>query len=361
MTGLVSSVLELGSVKDRPDLTSYSKDSMRALGRSDVLRLRQFAKSGFALAFDMHGIQNLIWPSDSAVLETTIGPAPAVLFVERNISEHGKGWVLSTRPYVKMASLFLFPLVVYIMYLIAKEILCSSGLCRVSDAKQEPAQSLADDECVTGQAWSAADEDGPEPADKDTTEKPDDNQDDTGSNFIVKSANFLSTKLGSVLAAIPKSLPTVPPPFAIPFVTQTSNVLRKTSEIFSSAIQKSTNCIVDVLAPFVFGSLLLLTTATGIMLYGVGHVGIAKIAQSGIFGLNEDAIDTLLEMIHMQWRLMRQLKWSWWFSVAGRYESRCQYGFRQKQLEEDGGPEYGPQHVHDHHTCTDPALRHVRE
>ena len=353
MAGLVS-ILELGSVKDRPDVTSYSMNSMRALGKSDVLRMRRFAKTVLALAFDMHGIQSVISPPSPA-LETTIGLDPALLSMERNSSKHSKEWVLSTTTYVKMASLILVPFVVYMMYSGTKRFLHSLCLCSASDAKQEPDQFLADGEWTIGQALSAADENGQEPEDKDAAETPDDTRNDADPNSIAKSANFLSAKLGSVLAAVSTSLPTVPRLFAIPFATHISNALRRTSKTLNSAIQKSSNCIVDALAPLVFGSLLLLTTATGILLYGVGRVGIAKIAQSGIFGLNEDAIDTLLEMIHMQWRLMRQLKWSWWFSVAGRYESCCQYSLRQKHQEKDGEPEHGQERIRDCHICTDPA------
>ncbi|KAL1891699.1 hypothetical protein Sste5346_007448 [Sporothrix stenoceras] len=56
---------------------------------------------------------------------------------------------------------------------------------------------------------------------------------------------------------------------------------------------------VETLAPAVLGVILIVTTATGIVLYGIGYVGVSSLAESGVFGLTKDAIDTLLELIQM--------------------------------------------------------------
>ncbi|CAK7265636.1 hypothetical protein SEPCBS119000_001614 [Sporothrix epigloea] len=79
---------------------------------------------------------------------------------------------------------------------------------------------------------------------------------------------------------------------------------------------------VETLAPIVFGTILIVTTATALVLYGIGHVGVASLTESGVFGLTKDAVDTLLGLVRMQWRFVRQLRWSWWLNTAARYEQR---------------------------------------
>ncbi len=113
-----------------------------------------------------------------------------------------------------------------------------------------------------------------------------------------------------------------------------------TARFLSQASKIATSCVVDVLAPFVFGTLLVVTTATGIVLYGIGHVGVTTLARSGAFGLNKEALGTLLELAKMQCRFLRQLRWSWWLSAAARYEKRYEHHFKG-------------QHEHEHHVCSD--------
>ncbi|CAK7237658.1 hypothetical protein SEUCBS140593_010058 [Sporothrix eucalyptigena] len=79
---------------------------------------------------------------------------------------------------------------------------------------------------------------------------------------------------------------------------------------------------VETLAPLVFATIVILTTATAIVLYGIGHVGVSRLTESGVFGLTDESIDTLLGMVKMQWRFLRQLRWSWWLETAARYERR---------------------------------------
>ncbi|CAK7263889.1 hypothetical protein SEPCBS57363_000793 [Sporothrix epigloea] len=79
---------------------------------------------------------------------------------------------------------------------------------------------------------------------------------------------------------------------------------------------------VETLAPFVFGAILIVTLATALVMYGIGHVGVASLTESGVFGLTKDAIDTLLGLVRLQWRFVRQLRWSWWLDTAARYERR---------------------------------------
>ncbi|CAK7564792.1 MAG: hypothetical protein SEPTF4163_002693 [Sporothrix epigloea] len=102
--------------------------------------------------------------------------------------------------------------------------------------------------------------------------------------------------------------------------------LRVTGRILVGALRIIISTVaegaVETLAPFVFGAILIVTTATALVLYGIGHVGVASLTESGVFGLTKDAIDTLLGLIRLQWRFVRQLRWSWWLDTAARYERR---------------------------------------
>ncbi|CAK7231155.1 hypothetical protein SBRCBS47491_007836 [Sporothrix bragantina] len=70
---------------------------------------------------------------------------------------------------------------------------------------------------------------------------------------------------------------------------------------------------VETLAPFVFGAILIVTTATAIVLFGIGHVGVASLTESGVFGLTKDAVDTLLGLPRSHIRLEKRRDWVRWF------------------------------------------------
>lgn len=63
ITGTTPSVLDLCPMKDRQQLISFTTDSLRALGRQDVLRLRQSFSALAAFALDACWIGcTILWP-----------------------------------------------------------------------------------------------------------------------------------------------------------------------------------------------------------------------------------------------------------------------------------------------------------
>ncbi|EFX05537.1 hypothetical protein CMQ_3606 [Grosmannia clavigera kw1407] len=77
--------------------------------------------------------------------------------------------------------------------------------------------------------------------------------------------------------------------------------------------------IVDTIAPFIFGVTLVLTTSVGIVLYGIGHVGIATAARSGILGIDLATVRTLVRWL---WRLLIRFNWAWGLRTVFGWERR---------------------------------------
>lgn len=130
--------------------------------------------------------------------------------------------------------------------------------------------------------------------------------------------------------------------------------LEETVAVLREKMQPTVEWMVDTIAPFFFGVTLVLTTSVGIVLYGIGHVGIATAVDSGVFGIDLASVRALLWRV---WKLLFRLDWAWgWRAIFGLERRHHQHQQQRLQRQDENDILHGcgcpHRHLGDHlHDC----------
>ncbi|CAK7209627.1 hypothetical protein SCUCBS95973_000504 [Sporothrix curviconia] len=282
----------------------------------ETLAAGRIARTVVGLAFDSGRAQSLGWPP---------ADSPETTMTVSMLRDNALGSVLLQKVYPLTVVAIIFPALVYLFYSTTRQLLrrlhCSTlGACNL----HLPLRAAASNTHAKHDASDSA----------------------------VETAISRHTSVGSFTPSPPSS-PIITTKVLFrgtgrPAGTKPPSPLRVCGRVLVGILKIASGTLaegaVETLAPFVFGAILIVTTATAIVLYGIGHIGVASLTESGVFGLTKDAVDTLLGLVRMQWRFLRQLRWSWWLDTAARYERRYEdhvLGVGQ------------PDHVHDVHDVHD--------